>query len=72
LNVGWLNLNWIQIPKLKWIEVETIFCSFGFYRCVFIEIWIEMNLVFDWIKFNWIQIGWIQLNLHSTFKRYHL
>jgi hypothetical protein len=40
------KLNWIQIPKLRWIELNTIFFSFGFNMgSVFNGISIELNLV---------------------------
>jgi hypothetical protein len=55
-----LIFNWIQIPKLKWNELNTIFFSFGFNMVndVLIEIWIELNLVeFKIIQFISFQIG---------------
>jgi hypothetical protein len=48
-----MQINWIQILKLKQIEPNTIFFSFGFNMvCVSSEIPIELNLV----ELN--QIGW--------------
>jgi hypothetical protein len=70
-----MQINWIQILKLKWIEPNTIFFSFGFnIVCVFNEIPIDLNLVelnqieykLVEIKWNWILcivlLNWIQPN----------
>jgi hypothetical protein len=53
LILNWMqfHLIWIQILKLKWIELTTIFFSFGFHMVdILIEISIELN-----------QIGFIEL-----------
>jgi len=70
LNVTQLNLNWIEIPKLKWLEPNTISFSFGFNKNnVPIEILIDLDLIelikLNHIGFNWIQINWIQFKLDS-------
>jgi hypothetical protein len=63
----WMNLynvNWIEISKLKWNELNILLFSFGFNKVnVLIEISIELNLVeLNRIESYWIQIDWIHLN----------
>jgi hypothetical protein len=70
LNVTQVNLNWIEIPKLKWLELNTISFSFRFNKInVPIEILIELDFIklikLNHIGFSWIQIGWIQFKLDS-------
>jgi hypothetical protein len=70
LNVTQLNLNWIEISKLKWLEPNTISFSFGFNKINFpIEILIELDLIelikLNHIGFSWIQIDQIQFKLDS-------
>jgi hypothetical protein len=70
LNVTQLNLNWIEIPKLKWLEQNTISFSCGFNKInVPIEILIELDLIelikLNHIGFSWIQIDQIQFKLDS-------
>jgi hypothetical protein len=70
LNVTQLNLHWIEIPKLKWLELNTISFSFRFNKInVPIEILIELDFIelikLNHIGFSWIQIGWIQFKLDS-------
>jgi hypothetical protein len=80
-----MQINWIQILKLKWIEPNTIFFSFGFNTvCVFSEIPIELNLVelnqieykLVEIKLNWvlfiILLSWIQPNYEILIMRRHM
>jgi hypothetical protein len=44
LNAIQLNLNWIEIPKLKWLEPNTISFSSRLNKInVPIENWIELN-----------------------------
>jgi hypothetical protein len=69
-NASWIECNLIEFElkwnfiNLKWIEPNTILCSFGFNNVnVPIEISIELNLVeLNHIESNSIQIGWIQPN----------
>ncbi len=55
LNWIWIEFKYIEwIHKLKLIELNMIFFSFGFNMvCVFVEISIKLNLIeFNSIQFN--------------------
>jgi hypothetical protein len=55
LELNATQLNSKILIKLKWIEPNTIFFSFGFNMVsVLFEIWIELNS--NQFELNWIQI----------------
>jgi hypothetical protein len=86
-NATWIECNSIDFKKifikLKWIEPNTTFFSFGFNMVsVLFEIWIE----FGWIELNWIEFkllsieflsqlclsSWIQTNYKNSIMRRHV
>jgi hypothetical protein len=67
LELNATQLNSKILIKLKWIEPNTIFFSFGFNMVsVLFEIWIETNL--NWIEFKLVsieflsQLCWVEFN----------
>ncbi len=72
-----LNSNTLNaIHKLKLIELNTTFFSFGFNTVsVFVEISIKLNLIgFNQIQFNSFNKfpGWIQSNYEIQFTKMHM